>query len=176
MAAIAKAAISAQAGAPAGAVLRLANGNLGVAHNGSTPDTSWLSTIKSDIRPEMCAGCMKLSGYMSFQSMPAGNVQSMRWFDWTTMAMISAVFALTVWNEVYDIRLAAIQLWDCEAPLCSERQLMRVLIGFTEVVRHFLIVPLMLSTVPSFVLNDGGDALSQCLNTVAVLFILESAQ
>jgi len=42
-----------------------------------------------------------------------------------------------------------------------------------EVSRHFMVVPLLLLSIPVMVLNEGGDAKSQCLNTVAILFILD---
>jgi hypothetical protein len=89
------------------------------------------------------------------------------------MVMISIVIAMTAWQECEDVKVALVRLWRCEMPMVSEQNIWRVVIFAVEIFRHFLLIPLMLATVPLFVLNDGGDALSQCLNTVAVLFILE---
>jgi len=88
------------------------------------------------------------------------------------MAMISIVIALTTWAECEDVKIAWSRLWRYRAPN-FERQVWRCLLIIVEAMRHFMLVPLLVSTVPLFVLNQGGDALSQCLNTVAIVFILE---
>ena len=40
-------------------------------------------------------------------------------------------------------------------------------------VRRWVFVPSLVATVPMLVLLKGGDALSVCFNTIAILFLTE---
>lgn len=134
----------------------------------------WFSAILDEERVAMCAGCQKsITGYKRAEEQQAARVQDMDWWDWITFLMISIVIALTVWDEIKDAQIAMLRLWRVDAPLLSEQQLYRAALSFVGLARQFLLVPLNLAAAPLFVLHSGGDALNMCLNTVAVLFVLE---
>ena len=43
---------------------------------------------------------------------------------------------------------------------------------FLNYVRRWTILPGLQATVPALIVTEGGDALSTCLNTVAILFLV----
>jgi positive regulator of sigma E activity len=46
-------------------------------------------------------------------------------------------------------------------------------LGFLLWMRRWFFLPLLVTNVPVLVMNKGGDALSVCLNTVAILFMCD---
>ena len=158
---------------PSGTVLRLGTApehqyamvNRG---DGVHPETRWISAIKAKERLFMCDGCVKkVSGFVTPYANPSDNVKAMQPWDWMTLFMISLMLALLVCAECDDVRLAFLRLSELTPPeLLSAQNGWRAVLVLVECVRHFVVVPLLLVTIPLFVLNQGGDALSQCLNTV----------
>jgi len=140
--------------------------------NNATQD--WQAFILPQVRTEMCSGCQKsITGYKALNVQQAGHVMAMRWWDLATTLMISIVVSLTVWSECGDVKVAMARLWKVDAPLLSESSLLRIMLSVIQMARLYLLVPINISAVPIFILTSGGDALNQCLNTVALLFILE---
>jgi hypothetical protein len=163
-------------GAPAGSVLSFEHhGGSVLGHiqygAGHAERENFMATIPVTEVPYMCAGCQKMvTGYVTPYGQPAAKIESMRWFDMVTLVMLSWVISLTVWHECEDIKLAAFRLWSFGRSWKSwrlwrsELGVWCLLIGTLQVLRHFLLVPLMLTTVPLFVLTTGSDALNLCLS------------
>jgi len=166
--------VAAGAGHPFGTLLRLMDGRLAFINDGPSPQQKWMSVLKESERLLMCDGCQKkVTGYANPTIRARDNAVGMVWYDWMTFVMIGGMIALIVWSECEDVKVAGARLWSHRMPLRSPRQILRMWLFIVEVARHFMVVPLLLLSIPVMVLNEGGDAKSQCLNTVAILFILD---
>jgi hypothetical protein len=74
------------------------------------------------------------------------------------------------WGDHQDIALCAIAIARAGDRLSRGSQLALTLLGG---VRRWLFLPTLVSVVPFLVLIKGGDALSICFNTIAILFLTE---
>ena len=92
--------------------------------------------------------------------------------DWITLGLASMVVAFAVFAEIRDCLLCEIALRDV-----SERREVsrgwRYAIRGLNFARYYIMLPYVILSVMMLVLNDGGNVKSVCLNTVAVLFLLE---
>jgi hypothetical protein len=80
------------------------------------------------------------------------------------------VFALTVGSELKDIKLCHAAIGQAADRITRSWQLVLLLIlGF----RRWVFLPGMVATAPTLVLLRGGDGLSICANTVAVIFLCQ---
>ena len=92
--------------------------------------------------------------------------------DWTVLLLASFVIAFAVFGEARDVML-------CEFSLTTIRETKQVpcvwreAIGLLNLMRLFGFLPFILISVVSLVLYRGASALAICLNTVAVLFLVE---
>jgi hypothetical protein len=98
------------------------------------------------------------------------NVDRMSKADWTTLLFATFVVAFSVVGELKDIELchiAMIQAGDALSP----RMLfaLRLLGGL----RRWTFLAILVTLIPALVVLEGGDALSVCFNTVAMLFLCE---
>jgi hypothetical protein len=100
----------------------------------------------------------------------AANVASMGYFDWIALCFATFVVAFKVVGELKDILLCEIATGRVGDRLSTRWRLAFLLIGGT---RRWLFLPTLVLTVPILVVTKGGDALSVCFNTVAVLFLCE---
>ena len=86
---------------------------------------------------------------------------------------LAVIHALNPWSivwrtELKDIELCLIAIghsWD------DLHQVSRIGLMVVQGMRRWTFLPLLLLTVPSLAINIGGDALTVCLNTVAVVFL-----
>ena len=99
----------------------------------------------------------------------AGNVKAMSSFDWTTLLLAAAFLSLASIGELKDIRLYTIALDRCETLGRGWRRALNLLGG----VRRWTFLPALMCAVCDLVAIAGGDALSLCLNTIAVLFLYD---
>ena len=82
------------------------------------------------------------------------------------------VVAFAVFAEIRDAMLCDIALRD----ISKRREVprgWRYAIGGLNAARYFVLVPNIIRSVMKLVVNDGGRVRDICLNTVAVLFLLE---
>eukprot|EP01046_Picozoa_sp_COSAG06_P009204 COSAG06_NODE_477_length_15216_cov_133.572402_10_plen_104_part_00 len=95
-------------------------------------------------------------------------------FDWITTAFASTIVGFAIAGEMKDIKLvssALNQAKDGEAISSIGHLVMTVITGL----RRWAFLPLLALSVPMLITLEGGDALSICLNTVAILFVCEFA-
>ena len=97
------------------------------------------------------------------------SVDAMGTLDWTTLVFASFVVALTVIGELKDMLLCDIAVERLGDKLGSWRHA----IAIGNFLRRTLFLPGMLCIVGLLVAFRGGDSLSVCFNTVAILFLCE---
>jgi hypothetical protein len=101
-----------------------------------------------------------------------GNVRAMGVFDWLTLFFASYVAGLSIVGELRDIELCLLAIeripregalswkWISSLSFCLE-------------LRRFVFLPGMLNIIATLVILKGGDSLSICFNTVAIIFLME---
>jgi hypothetical protein len=77
---------------------------------------------------------------------------------------------LTVIGELKDIELCSVAIAHAGDRLSKG---WRVALGFLLWMRRWVFLPTLVADVPMLVLLKGGDALSVCLNTIAILFMCD---
>jgi hypothetical protein len=131
---------------------------------------SWCETcvrpLDSNLRPQIDGTVDPLTG----AGLIAANVAAMGYFDRFTMVFAAAVVALEVVGELRDVTICTFAIRHAGDRLTPAWRFIMTLLGG---MRRWLFLPTLVSTVPILVLYKGGDALSICFNTVAVLFLCE---
>ena len=120
----------------------------------------------------MCTTCTTSKGYETFHDVVIDRVDSMLLQDWFALLLASIVVAFAVFAEVRDAMLCNIALRDISKRRDVPRG-WRLAIGGLNAARYFVLVPNIIRSVMKLVVNDGGRVRDICLNTVAVLFLLE---
>ena len=123
-------------------------------------------------REGMCAHCTTSKGYEAFHDVVIDRVDSMLLQDWFALLLASLVVAFAVFAEIRDAMLCNIALRD----ISKRREVprgWRYAIRGLNFARYFLLLPSIVMSVVALVHNDGGAVKHVCLNTVAVLFLLE---
>ncbi len=134
-------------------------------------DVGWTTHPAAAVR-SWCESCLLNDGSVdmtSLETIIADNVESMGLFDVATLIVSAFVVAFSVVGELKDIRL-------CSLAISHNADLAKtwiVALRFLGTVRQFVFLPLLMLTVPYLVVLKGGDALSICMNSVAVLFLCE---
>ena len=93
------------------------------------------------------------------------NVNAMSTFDWVALAFSSFVVALNMVGELKDIELCKAAVHQAGADLSAAWRRSLLLLNF---VRRAVFLPSLVTCIVVLVTRKGGDALSVCLNTVAV--------
>lgn len=121
-----------------------------------------------------CAACVHpldmTVNPVTIDSHTAANVAAMGGFDWVALLLATFTVALTVIAELKDIALVAIAVRHGHEKLRPSWRFALALIG---AIRRWVFLQALVLSVPFLVLLRGGDALSVCFNTVAVLFLCE---
>ena len=123
-------------------------------------------------REGMCTTCTTSKGWETFQDVVKDRMDSMLVQDWITLLLASIVVAFAVFAEIRDCMLCEITLRE----ISKRREVprgWRYAIRGLNYVRYILLLPNIIVSVMSLVHEDGGRVKHVCLNTVAVLFILE---
>ena len=129
---------------------------------------AWIEKVKEP----MCANCVTDRGFESFGDVARDRVDSMMIQDWLALGLASLVVAFAVFAEMRDALLCSMALQD----ISQKREVprgWRFAIRGLNTARYYIFLPNVVSSVVMLVLNDGGDVKNVCLNTVAVLFLLE---
>ena len=123
-------------------------------------------------REGMCTTCTTSKGWETFQDVVKERVDSMLVQDWITLLLASFVIAFAVFAEIRDVLLCEIALRD----ISKRREVprgWRFAINGLNYARYICLLPNIIVSVTSLVHEDGGRVKYVCLNTVAVLFLLE---
>lgn len=108
------------------------------------------------------------------------NLTSMKFGDYATVLLISAIVAVAVCSEIEDVsicrfmRFGTFSQQEGEAQVWTARgwSAWHVPLLVLENLRQFCLLPLTCLAVPWLILYKGADSLTICLNGLAVLFIL----
>jgi hypothetical protein len=98
------------------------------------------------------------------------NVDAMGILDWTAFVFAAYIVGLNIIGELKDMLLCEIAIERLGDKLGPWRH--PIVIGIF--LRRTLFLPFMLGTVGTVVVIRGGDSLSVCFNTVAILFMAEA--
>ena len=98
------------------------------------------------------------------------NVDAITGTDWLALAFVCFVAAFTVVAELKDVQLCAIAVERAGERLSFGWRLAMRLLGGA---RRWVFLPSLICTMPALAVNKGGDALSVCFNTIALLFMCE---
>lgn len=149
----------------------------GLSANGNSPQ---IESVRSPLPVEYvqnwCSACVSMASQRvdEFQENDriAENRAAMSSFDWTTLILASLFLSLAAVGELKDIYLCSIaaakNLGD--AGLSKGEARIFMLIG---AIRKYTFLPALVGAISILVTNIGGDALSICLNTIAVLFLFD---
>eukprot|EP01045_Picozoa_sp_COSAG04_P004037 COSAG04_NODE_171_length_21611_cov_4.302808_11_plen_483_part_00 len=120
-----------------------------------------------------CEACVRNDGTvdpMNGLSLITGNLAAMNPFDHVAFVFAAFTVAFTVIGELKDIELCSIAVAHAGDKLSKG---WRIALGFLLWIRRWVFLPALVMNVPQLVLLKGGDALSVCLNTVAILFLCD---
>ena len=139
--------------------------------------TTRVEGYSDDLRDEknreaMCAACTTSKGYETLQDIVKDRMDSMMFQDWITLLLASIVVAFAVFAEIRDVLLCEIALRD----ISKRREVprgWRFAINGLNYARYICLLPNIILSVMALVYEDGGRVKYVCLNTVAVLFLLE---
>ena len=121
-----------------------------------------------------CEGCFDQASnvYTSTIDATAYSVSKMRLPDWCTLFFASLIVALCVANELHDIQMCAAlrRKGAIDSQHCTG---WHVALWVLEALRRFGVLPFLTGGVGLIVVVRGSDALSICLNAVAMCFLLD---
>lgn len=121
-----------------------------------------------------CETCVHSIDYtvdqVSFNTLVARNVAAMGPYDWVSLAFAATVVALAAVGELKDIELCEVARHHAGEKIPRN---VRTALQLLAALRRWTFLPALVSIVPVLVMVMGGDALSVCLNAVAILFLTE---
>jgi hypothetical protein len=140
-----------------------------------TDKQGWMGTaITPKFIESWCETCVNAVDWKAdtFMSMDLvyDSVDAMGALDWTTLVFASYVVGLTIIGELKDLVLCQIAIERLGDKLGQWRHAIVICIFL----RRSFFLPIRLGTVASLVDFRGGDSLSVCFNTVAILFMAEA--
>ena len=122
----------------------------------------------------MCDECTD-DGRKEYISLLEGlveNVTVMHYLDWLTLVLASFVIAFAIFGEVRDTMLCGFSV----SEIRREKGVPRVWRFFFKtltLLRIFVFLPAVMASTYVLILVFGGSAVDICLNSVAVLFLVE---
>jgi hypothetical protein len=128
-----------------------------------------------------CTGCVDPltyeAGVMTQLDVMTSNVSGMGPFDIITLLFATMVIALHVVAELKGIELVNYAISHAERSkemggpldLGKHAGVLRIINGL----RRWVFLPTLVGAIPVLIAFKGGDALSLCMNTVAILFLTE---
>jgi hypothetical protein len=121
-----------------------------------------------------CEACIFTDGEVNrftIADQMVGNVMSMGAFDWLTLFFATYVVGLSIVGELKDIELCLLAIERIPEGVLGWKWVSAL--SFCLELRRFVFLPGMLNIVATLVILKGGDALSVCFNTVAIIFLVE---
>jgi len=143
-------------------------------HTNSTEKCYWddKGSQGEKSRQAMCDSCVTDRGFEDFGDVAEDRIDSMMLQDWVALCLASIVVAFAVFAEMRDSLLCEKSLRD----IAKRREVPRgwrfAMTGL-NFARYYIMLPNIILSVVQLVLNDGGRVKDVCLNTVAVLFLLD---
>jgi hypothetical protein len=127
-------------------------------------------TASDEMRVVMCDACVTpLGKFKAAQLVDLQGAQMLTLGEWIVVVMTLIVVSMAVANEIRDIKLCEISRrryggggWGWNFALAAIGE-----------VRTYGVVFNLIYLIPFLVIHRGADAFSMCMNTVAVIFILE---
>lgn len=102
------------------------------------------------------------------ESEPTNNVYAMNQLDWVALMLASSIVGLSAVGELKDICLCQLAIERAGETIgCGWRLALTLILS----VRRWLFLPWLSCATLMLVINRGGDALSVCFNTLALLFL-----
>ena len=108
--------------------------------------------------------------FMDVSTVFKKRYQANRSYDWASLVMASIVVALAASGEIRDILLCNFFYLHVEKQGKLGWRLAMLYLG---VLRQYVFLPILVQSVCSLVVTQGGDAINVCLNAVAVLFLAD---
>ena len=126
---------------------------------------------------EICDRCYKtVNKRIDFlHEMYRGEIKQMMIGDWANLLLASIVVSLTVVGELRDtlvLRVKIEKAWSRTEGFVPRRRWYYLCL-FLNAIRWYIFLPLLCTTVPNLVWTNGSDALSICMNTIAVTFLVD---
>jgi hypothetical protein len=126
-----------------------------------------------DVR-SWCEACIFTDGEVNRYTIVdnnVGNIMSMGAYDWVALFFATYVVGLSVVGELKDIELCLLAIERIPEGALSRKWVLAL--SFCLELRRFVFLPAVLIIVSALVMTRGGDALSVCFNTVAIMFLVE---
>ena len=135
------------------------------------------TVVSAEYVASWCASCVHpldgsvdaLTGF----SIMHENALVMGYLDLAALLFSSFIVAFQVVGELKDITLCRFAVLDAGDRLSSGWRASLLCLGF---VRRWVFLVVLVTTVPMLVVQQGGDALSICFNSIAILFMMEVDQ
>ena len=137
-----------------------------------TNSTECYSNEVEKVKEDMCSACMTNRGFETIENVRKERIHSMMAQDWITLTLASIVVAFAVFGEIRDAMLCDVTLRD----IANRRKVpcgWRLSFGVLNHMRLFVFLPNIVSSIVGLILAEGGNIKEICLNTVAVLFLVE---
>ena len=137
-----------------------------------TNSTECYSNEVEKVKEDMCSACMTDRGFETLENVRKDRVDSMKAQDWITLTLASIVVAFAVFGEIRDAMLCDVTLRD----IAKRRKVpcgWRLSFGALNHMRLFVFLPNIVLSIVGLILAEGGNIKEICLNTVAVLFLVE---
>lgn len=155
----------------------------GLSANGNSPQIEAArSPLSVTYVQNWCSACVSMASERvdEFQERDriAENRAAMSTFDWSTLFLASVFLSLAAVGELKDIYLCSVAV-DRAAMSIPEETGLSLGKGEARVfkligaIRKYTFLPGLIGAISILVTMMGGDALSICLNTIAVLFLFD---
>jgi len=131
------------------------------------------STFPDTAVASWCEACVRNDGTVDPMTGPGllrSNIAAMGPFDNVALVFAAFVVAFTVVGELKDIQLCSMAVAHVGGKLSKG---WRLALGFLLWMRRWVFLPALVVNAPMLVVWKGGDALSVCLNTIAILFLCD---
>ena len=120
-----------------------------------------------------CEVCVRHDGTVDPQNLFTivdANVDAIDAFDIVTLIFAASIIAFQVVGELKDVELCSIAIKHAGDKLSKG---WRIALGVLLWMRRWIFLPSLVGAIPALVMIKGGDALSVCFNTVAILFLCD---
>ena len=123
---------------------------------------------------EMCQVCTNRNDELiTADGARNDNLRLMSSSDWAALLLASIIITCGIYAELRDQMLCEFMLAAALQRSTGKGTIPRLLVSILGILRLFAFLPSMLTVVVALVFLHGGTALQICLNSVAVVFLVE---
>ena len=139
-----------------------------------TPDPRafWDAEAGDQIFDRSSVDAVEVIDFVQYEDLSNNNIKAMGPFDWLALLLCSMLVGLKIVSEIKDIKLCLLVMEHSKA-LGTNATCWEVAVRIHCGIRRYCFLPGLVATIPSLVMLKGADALSICLNSIAVLFITD---